>query len=410
MSGRLRVAQVVTRFMAGAGGVALRGALAVPRDRYEVVFIVGGDGDRGGGRGGGGGSSTDSGSLIERARQAGFEVTVLPRLRSEIAPADDRRALADLRSVLRAGGFDAVHTHSSKAGVLGRLAAHQLQVSRIVHTFHGFPFHSFQSAARREAYIRIERHVGRFTDVFLAVGPAVAAEAIKRRIAPPERVRTIGVALDTAAPEPDPFARSEARRMLGVPPGMRVVGTVGRLDFQKAPGDFVAALAAIGRRDTFGVWIGDGPLRARVERLAARRGLAGRMAFAGQRDDVAALLPGFDVFAMASRYEGLPCAVVEAMVAGLPVVATTVNAVPDIVVAGETGLLAPPGRPDVLARAIGYLLDNPATAARLGAAGRAQLGPHLTQGALGTVLAETYRSPGGRDGPRQPSAPELVTP
>jgi glycosyltransferase involved in cell wall biosynthesis len=394
MSGRLRVAQVVTRFMAGAGGVALRGALALPADRYEVVFVIG-----------------SGGPLVGRAREAGFEVAVLPRLRSEIAPADDRHALADVRAVLSAGSFDVVHTHSAKAGVLGRLAAHQLQIGRIVHTFHGFPFHEFQSAVRREAYIRMERHVGHFTDAFLAVGGAVAAEAIRRRIAPPERVRTIGVAVDTGAPPPDPVSRGEARRMLGVPPGMKVVGTVGRLDFQKAPDDLIAALAALDRADVLGVWIGDGPLRQKMEKLAARRGLAGRMMFTGERDDVAALLPGFDVFAMASRYEGLPCAIVEAMVAGLPVVATTVNAVPDIVVAGETGLLAPPGAPELLAGAIGYLLANPGEAARLGAAARARLGPQLTPEALGMVLAETYRGPDPDSGRRHLSArPELVAP
>ena len=117
------------------------------------------------------------------------------------------------------------------------------------------------------------------------------------------------------------------------------------------------------------------------------------MSFTGERSDVAALLPGLDVFAMASRYEGLPCAIVEAMTAGLPVVATAVNAVPDVVVAGETGLLVPPGSPDLLARAIGYLLDNPAAAARLAAAARGRLGDELTQYALGAVLDETYRAP-----------------
>ncbi|HLI36176.1 MAG TPA: glycosyltransferase family 4 protein [Streptosporangiaceae bacterium] len=373
---RLRVAQVITRFMAGAGGVALRGALALDPGRYEVVFATG-SGDR----------------LIGQARDAGFEVVVLPRLRNEIAPASDRRALADLRAFLRAGGFDAVHTHSAKAGVLGRLAAHHVHAGRIVHTFHGFPFHQFQSRLRRQAYIRIERSVGKLTDVFLAVGSAVAAEAIRRRIAPPERVRTIGVAVDVTTPAPDPWARADARRLLGVPPGMRVVGTVGRLDFQKAPEDFISALAMLGSRDVFGAWIGDGPLRQKAEKLAARRGLSGRIRFTGERSDVAALLPGFDVFAMASRYEGLPCALVEAMVAGLPVVATTVNAVPDIVVAGETGLLVPAGRPDLLGRAIGYLLANPADAARLGAAGQARLGADLAPAALGTVLADAYQCP-----------------
>jgi glycosyltransferase involved in cell wall biosynthesis len=371
MTGRLRVAQVVTRFMAGAGGVALRGALALDPGQYEIVFVTG-EGD----------------DLIAKARAAGHEVVLLPRLRSQIAPLDDRRALADLRACLK--GFDVVHTHSSKAGALGRMAAHRLEIGRIVHTFHGFPFHQFQSWPRREAYIRVERSVGRFTDLFLAVGPAVAAEAITRRIAPPERVRTIGVGLAKALNAPGPLDRAEARRILGVPPGMHVVGTVGRLAFQKAPEDFVRALAGLDRGDVFGVWIGDGPLRAKTERLVRKLGLAGRMLFTGERNDVEALLPGIDVFAMASRYEGLPCAIVEAMSAGLPVVATAVNAVPDLVIAGETGLLTPPGMPDLLGRAIGHLLDNPAYAARLGAAGRDRLGEELAPVALGTVLSEAY--------------------
>jgi len=372
---RPRVAQVITRLMAGAGWVALSGALALDPAQFEVVFITGeGDG------------------LITKAREAGHEVVMLPHLRSEIAPADDRRAFADLRACLK--GFDVVHTHSSKAGALGRLAAHQLGIGRIVHTFHGFPFHQFQSWPRRTAYITIERSVGRFTDVFLAVGPAVAAEAITRRIARPERVRTIGVGVAKAPNAPSAYQRAEARRMLGVPPGMHVVGTVGRLAFQKAPEDFVRALAGLGRGDVFGIWIGAGPLLAKTERLAERRGLSGRMLFTGERSDVDVLLPGLDVFAMASRYEGLPCAIVEAMGAGLPVVATAVNAVPDVVVAGETGLLVPPGTPELLGRAIGYLLDHPAEAGRLGAAGRDRLGAELAPDALGTVLRQAYRGPG----------------
>ena len=217
MTKRLRVAQIVTRFMAGAGGVALRGALALDSDRYEVVFVTG-SGDR----------------LIHKARDAGFEVVIQEHLRSEISLRHDRAAITDLKAICRSGEFDVVHTHSAKAGALGRFAAHDAQVARIVHTYHGFPFHAFQSSIRRHAYIRIERSLGRFTDAFLAVGSAVAAEAILRRIAPPERVRTIGVAVPNGR-APDPSDQAEARRLMGIPPGMKVVGTVGRLDFQKAP-------------------------------------------------------------------------------------------------------------------------------------------------------------------------------
>jgi glycosyltransferase involved in cell wall biosynthesis len=373
VSRRLRVAQVVTRFMAGAGGVSLRGALALDSDRYEIVFIIG-SGNR----------------LVQEARDAGFEVVIQEHLQSEISFAHDRAALADLKAICRTGDFDIVHTHSAKAGALGRLAARDAQVGRIVHTYHGFPFHAFQSRIRRNTYIRIERSLARFTDAFLAVGPAVAAEAIVRRLAPPERVRTIGVAVGNGR-APDLSDQAEARRLLGIPPGMHVVGTIGRLDFQKAPDDFVNALAGMGRNDVYGVWIGDGPLRAKTEKLAARRGLSGRMSFLGERSDVPNLLPGLDIFAMASRYEGLPCAIVEAMAAARPVVATAVNAVPNVVISGETGLLVPPGQPDLLGRAVEYLIENPDVAARLGRAARARIGDELSPAALGTVLDETYR-------------------
>ena len=204
---------------------------------------------------------------------------------------------------------------------------------------------------------------------------------------------------------PGPLDRADARRTLGVPPGMHVVGTVGRLAFQKAPEDFVRALAGLPAATCSAY----GSVTARcARRPSGSRGSSassGRMLFTGERDDVEALLPGIDIFAMASRYEGLPCAIVEAMSAGLPVVATAVNAVPDVVIAGETGLLAPPGMPDLLGRAIGHLLDNPAYAARLGAAGRDRLGEELAPVALGTVLGEAYQ---GRRVGVQPARSELA--
>jgi glycosyltransferase involved in cell wall biosynthesis len=374
MNEPVRVAQVITRFMAGAGGVALRGALALDPARYDVHFIIG-SGDR----------------LVDEAKSAGFEVTTVPSLHAEVAPWRDLQALRDLTSVLATGSFDIVHTHSAKAGTLGRLAARRAHIQRVVHTFHGFPFHEFQSALRRSVYIGIERYLGTITDAILAVGPQIAAEAIRRSIALPERVRTIGVAVPLGPP-PSTADRAEARRLLGVPLGMTVVGTVGRLDYQKAPEHFVEAVAQLNRPEVFAVWIGDGPQRSKIERMVAKRGLSERFALLGDRADVARLLPGLDIFAMASRYEGLPCAIVEAMAATRPVVATAVNSVPSIVVPGVTGLLVPPGRVELLSRAIAYLVDRPEVAACFGAAGRAALGREMTPSALGEILDATYRS------------------
>jgi glycosyltransferase involved in cell wall biosynthesis len=228
----------------------------------------------------------------------------------------------------------------------------------------------------------------------------VAAEAVRRRLIAPDRVRTIGVSVDEpgralAPPRRDaaawPEARRRARQALGLPPGGVVVGAVGRLTYQKAPEDFVAALSELGRPEVVGAWVGGGELAGRVGRRAAAVLPDGRFVLAGERADVPDILPAFDVFALPSRYEGLPTAIVEAMISGVPVVATAVNAVPDLVVPGETGLLVPPRRPRLLAAAIGHLLDSPAAAARMAVAARAHVAGQYTESVLRDALMAAYR-------------------
>lgn len=371
---RLKVATVVTRFEAGAGIVALRGAQALDPAAYRTTIITG-QGDR----------------LLDLAAESGIEVIVEPALRSPIAPGDDLRELRRLTGLFARCGFDVVHTHSAKAGTLGRLAAHRTGVPRIVHTFHGLPYHEFQSAVRRGAYIGIERRVGRFTDVALCVGTAVAVEVVRRGLVPPERVRTIGVPVNHDAPARTPATRARAREALGLTGPGPVVGAVGRLAYQKNPETFVRALAALDRPGLIGLWVGGGELAGRVRELAARERV--RLVLAGERSDVPDLLPAFDVFALPSRYEGLPVAVVEAMVSGIPVVATAVNSVPDVVVPGRTGLLVPPQRPDLLALAVGHLLDHPQEAARMAAEACARVGDGFNSKALGDELAAAYAPP-----------------
>lgn len=382
-SDRLSVAVMVTRLQAGAGGVALRGALALDPSDYEVTIFAGdarGEADADG--------SGDT--LADRAVAAGLRVVHVPELVPNIAPGMEYRALRVLTAHLSAGHYDVVHTHSAKAGALGRLAAVRAGVPRVVHTLHGFPFHEFQSAPRRACYVAIERYLGQHTDVFLAVGGGVAAEAVRRQIAAPDRIRVIDPAIERTDRPGGRYARAAARRRLAAPVGCKLVGTVGRVDYQKAPECFVDAVAALDRDDVHAVWIGDGPLRARTEARARRRGLGDRFVCLGHRDDVAELLPGLDVFAMASRYEGMPCAIAEAMSAGVPVVATAVNAVPDLVVAGETGLLVGPQRPQELATAIAHLLDHPAEAARMTGRAGDLLAGRFDPETLGAVLDEVY--------------------
>jgi glycosyltransferase involved in cell wall biosynthesis len=376
----VRVAIVITRLEGGAGILALRGAIVLDPARFAVTIITG--------RGG---------PLIAEARAAGVEVVVEPSLRAPIDPAADLIALRRLTVLLAERRFDVVHTHTAKAGTVGRLAARRAGAGRIVHTYHGFPFHEFQSPARRRAYVAVERRLGRITDLALAVGGGVAVEAVRRGLVPPDRIRTIGVAVDGHPPmAADPVARRRARRALGLPADAIVVGAVGRLAYQKAPEDFLAAMRALRRPGVVGVWVGGGELARRMARLAAAQPEA-PVVLTGERGDVPALLPAFDVFTLPSRYEGLPTAVVEAMLCGVPVVATAVNAVGDLVVPGETGLLVPPRRPDLLAGAVRSLLDAPADAARMAAAARARLGDRYGLPALRDALTAAYVTAGAND-------------
>jgi glycosyltransferase involved in cell wall biosynthesis len=412
---RPRVAVIITKLEGGAGVLALRGATAL-RDDFDITIVTG-SGDR----------------LRAQAAAAGLDVLIEPSLRTPVAPRADLAALRRLGSLLAHRDFDVVHTHTAKAGALGRIAAHRAGVGRIVHTYHGFPFHEFQSALRRGAYVAIEQRLGRITDLALCVGTGVAVEAVRRGLLPPERIRTIGVAVEGAdpaapvavggaaagklnghgspgllggdgaaaccLPASDPAARARARRALGLPLDATVVGAVGRLTYQKAPEDFLAALRLLGRPGVTGVWVGGGDLAGRVAGLA-RQQPGAPVILAGEHADVAGLLPAFDVFALPSRYEGLPTAVVEAMICGVPVVATAVNAVADVVVPGETGLLVPPERPDLMAGALGYLLDRPRLAAGMARAARSRISDAYGVAALREALACAYAPDEG--GPMRP--------
>jgi glycosyltransferase involved in cell wall biosynthesis len=370
----LRVAHVNANFTAGAGGITLREALAVDAELCSSTILAPRDG-----------------TLFDAAEESGLGVVRLDRMGGgrRVSLASELSALRELEAHLRAGEFDLVHTHGGKSGMLGRVAARRVGVPAVVHTLHGFPFHEFHAAPTRALLRTIERRLGRITDYFLTDGTFVASEAVRLRIAPPDRIRALVSPTAPVAPV-TAERRSEARRALGLPERALIVGTVARLDRQKAPEDMVEAFAMLRRRDVYLAWIGSGTLHAKTERLIRARGLEDRFLLVGERRDVPALLPAFDVFALSSRWEGLPCSVLEAMTCGIPVVASAVNSVPEIVIAGRTGIVTRPKDPGSLARGIEYLLDHPEAAARMAAAAREHLGDQLRVDVLGEELMEVY--------------------
>ncbi|MDP9340574.1 MAG: glycosyltransferase family 4 protein [Actinomycetota bacterium] len=371
---RIKVLHVITKFWAGAGGNTLVSALGMDPRRYEVWV-----------------AACEGGDLWARAEAAGIRTVKLRRFRDHISPLEDLGVLAQLVALIRRERFSIVHTHSAKGGFLGRLAAWGCGTPVIVHTTHGPSFHEFMSPARRKLYIGLDRLARPMTDRFLDVAPSVVRQAVETRIARPGSIAVVpsAVEMDGIPAESDPSVRPE----LGLPPGAPVVGTVGRLDFQKAPLDFVrmAAVVARTRPDARFVMVGDGELADQARAEAARLGVDVLFTFTGFRPDAARIASAFDVFVVSSLYEGLGRSLTEALASGRPVAATAVNGVPDLIEHGATGLLAPPRDPEALARCVLWLLEHPHEARQMGLIGRNQVRELFDPARMCELLDREYR-------------------
>jgi glycosyltransferase involved in cell wall biosynthesis len=357
---RIRVLHVITRLIVGGAqeNTMLTAALLDP-DRYAVDVVSGPQ-------------TGSEGSLISEVRARGIRLTVLPTLVREVNPLKDALALGALVRLIRHGGYDIVHTHSSKAGILGRWAARLAGVPTIVHTVHGWGHHDRQHPLVRRLYILLEQGTQRITDRLIVVSPRNIQKGLADGIATPEKYVTIRSGIELARFQRPARPREAVRAELGIPLGAAVVGTVTRLSPQKAPLDFVAAAAQVAahRQDVHFVIVGDGPLRADVEARVVASGLAERVHLTGLRRDVADLMHSFDVFALTSLWEGLPRVLPQAMAAGLPIVATGVDGNAEAVRDGVNGLLTPPGDPHAMATALLQLLEGPALSERMGQAGQ----------------------------------------
>jgi glycosyltransferase involved in cell wall biosynthesis len=360
----LRVARIITKLaVGGAQQNVLITCHGLPVDRFEQVLAFGPDVD-------------EEGSLRGRAVELGIALHEVPHLVRDVSPIDDTRATVELVRWLRDLRPDLVHTHSSKAGLVGRLAARLARVPVVVHTVHGWSFHDEMSPRLRSATIRAERLAARATDRLVVVTSEDRDKGLAAGIGRPEQYVVIRSAIDLAAfaAPADPVVLAEQRRAaraaLGLPAAVPVVGTVGRLADQKDPETWLAAarLVVDAVPDVRFVWIGDGPLRPAVEAAVRRADLHGSVVLAGVRGDVPRLLRALDVFALSSRWEGLPRTVVEAMASGVPVAATAVDGVVEVIDDGRTGRLVPPGDPAALARAVTTLLDDPPRRDAIGSA------------------------------------------
>lgn len=314
------------------------------------------------------------GSLWDSASKIGCDLITVKPLCRALRPFADFRALHELRSIFERVRPDIVHTHSSKAGILGRVAAAQAGVPIIVHTIHGMSFNRTQPAIVRTLYRSLERRAARHTSLFVTVADAMIDQAMAARLAPRERFVTVRSGMETDRFVPKPDLRERFRRQWGVADDEVVVGTIARLFINKGYEDIIKAMpAAIARRLKLKfVWIGDGNRRARYERQLDRMGLRDRVHMVGliEPDEVASHINGFDIVLHASHWEGLPRAVVQGLLTEIPAISFDNDGAPEVVIPGETGILVPCGHTRRLTDAIVTLASDKTLRRTLGQHGR----------------------------------------
>ena len=319
-----------------------------------------------------------AGPLRDAALAAGVPFVHLEHMRRAISPWQDMLALLELMRLCRRLRPDIVHAHSSKAGALGRLAAASACVPVRIFTVHGWSFAAYGGLPGR-LYLWVERRLRRLTTVVVCVAAASRDVGVAAGACRAERTLVIHNAVDCTA-----FAAPA--QLDGAP---RVV-SIGRFAFPKDFATLIEALAATGA-DYRAAFVGEGPLLQEVAATIRERGLTERIDLLGDRGDVPGVLASADVFVLSSRSEGFPVSILEAMAAGLPVVATDVGGVAESVADGETGLLVPPGDPGALAAALDRLLTDSALRLRLGTAGRERARRHFDVAGFRRTHVDLYR-------------------
>ncbi|NPV70666.1 MAG: glycosyltransferase family 4 protein [Firmicutes bacterium] len=303
--------------------------------------------------------------LASRARTLGSTVWILPHLVRRISPWNDVRTVVDLRRIIREFRPDVVHCHSSKAGFLGRLAA-RLEGVPAIFTAHGWAFSEGTPWPRRLVALLAEKVAARWSSAIIVVSKHDRGLADRCRVAPPGLLHLIHNAI------PDCGQRAK--------PGNGRPVTISMVARFAHPKDHIALVKALEPLDgDWRLWfIGDGPLLPAVHKYVDRRGLSGRVEFLGQRHDVASLLAQSHIFCLISRYEGLPISIIEALMAGLPVVASDVGGVSELVSDGVNGYLIPAGdrSVSVLRERLACLIKKPDLRRQYGAMGR-RLYEHL---------------------------------
>jgi glycosyltransferase involved in cell wall biosynthesis len=294
-------------------------------------------------------------------------------LERPIRPWKDLFSLIEIFRYIKANRISIVHTHSSKAGILGRLAAKFAGVRHIIHTVHGWSFNDCQSYLLRKIFIWLERSMAKFSSRIIVVCRADREKGLKNSIGRAEKYSLIHYGINY---EDFSAGNLRARQGLGVGPRAQVITNISCFKPQKAPLDFIKLAASLAKDfpEARFILVGDGQLRPRIEKAVSRMGLEKKVILVGWRRDIAQILAATDIFVLNSLWEGMPVCVLEAMLSSLPVVGTATGGIMEIVRDGKTGFLVSSRDIRQMREKTALLLKDPQLRQEFGRAGRDSLG------------------------------------
>lgn len=357
----MKVLLLITRSELGGGQTHVLDLLRGFRERFDVELATG-----------------ERGFLTEAAEQLGVRWHLLPNLVQPMRPWQDARALVECHRLIRAVRPDVVHAHTSKAGVIGRAAARLAGVPSVF-TAHTWCFAEATSWKWKMVGTPLERLAARCASRIITVSDANRALALRHRVAGPDKFITVHNGIADCPYRAEPGAGAVPRIVM-----------VARFSQQKAQSLLIDAVAAI-RQPFHLMLVGDGPTRRAMEAQVERLGLGGRVEFAGNRLDVPQVLAASHIFALFTKWEGFPISILEAMRAGLPVVASDVNGVREAVSHWSTGFTVPPGDVAAFRERLELLLTDVSLRERMGAASRRRYEQEFTVDRMLQRVAEVYR-------------------
>jgi glycosyltransferase involved in cell wall biosynthesis/folate-dependent phosphoribosylglycinamide formyltransferase PurN len=356
--GRTRVLHVITRMIrGGAQENTLATVRGLSEKGYKVTLATGP-------------TWGNEGELISETLQEEMEVIVIPELTREIEPWKDLIAFGKLISLLSKERYDIVHTHTSKGGFLGRLAARLAKVPVTIHTPHGHVFHSYFSRPIEALFLFLERQSARLSSRLVALTEAEREEHLKLGVGRPDQWMTIPSGVNENRFSDIPANRKrELRSLLGIPSEKTIVGFIGRLASVKGAHHLLEAIPKIRESapETHFLFVGDGEERLVLEKRVNELGLAEALTFTGYQEDISEFLALVDILVVPSLNEGMGRVIAEGGLAGKPVIASNVGGIPDLVKNNETGILVSPRSPSEIAQAVIRLVRDPELGRELGA-------------------------------------------